>query len=223
MRKLLTASVLLMSMSSFASKAIHGDAQHFYDLDTRRGAASESDKIAEFVREIHEEYDLFIARYNTHNKTYIGDYNKDSVKVQSRVTAYSPLTFMKRGNAYRVAYTTYRGDKTVFIDLDKSRNEIIDKMFSDIQKRAHFVKIDGTTSYIRGGLHLEAQNLPKPKAVTLECAKEIYSDNSGGNSCKTVVNGVDFSARGTKVFVENSRGAEIVIPARKLKSWHKVK
>lgn len=225
--KILTTKLMftlsLLSLASCSSyqgsrdiaseKPLYASAEYYYE--------SESDRMTQFVQEIHKDWDMFIAKYNDYNETYVGAYNKHKLKVRSKVKVYSDLSFRKKGNAYTVSYSPYASNSAMIIDLDPKYNQTIEQLFTDLQREAHFVTIDGVPSAGRSGAHLSAKDLPLANEITLKCKNVIYvSDNSGGNRCEISARNLDIKGSDTKIFVDVG-GNQNQIDKKELRTWNK--
>lgn len=185
---------------------VNGVAMHMYE-------EQQSDQLSKIALDLHKQYGLFIAQYKRYTETYIGNHNKDTFQKHAiKITEYRDLRFVKSGDRYDL-YTM-----GLIINLENQYSEVIEKLFNDIKTIAHHVSIEGTSNYGRGGTHLIGENIEGLRTLTLKCKKEIYSDASGGNSCTTTTDKIDFSNDKIKVSVSSSQG-KTEVPKENLKNW----
>ncbi|AFY02409.1 hypothetical protein [Bdellovibrio bacteriovorus] len=203
----LSSLVILFAASAFAgggtvgTDAVVGSAQRFY-------YGEEEIALDELTQELHANYNLLVVKSDMDRGVFPAD-----------VTKYSDIAFLKLGNGYRMVSKDKNNGPAV-ADLDPKYNSIVGKLFSDLQQEANFIAIDGASEYGRGGSSLFAANLSGVEQVTLVCQRVVYSDRSGGTSCKTKTSGIDFAKRGTVVMVSSARGGPgIVVPKKYLKTW----
>lgn len=204
---ILSSLVLLFAASAFAgggtvgTDAVVGSAQRFY-------YGEEENALDQLTQDLHANHDLLIVKSDMDRGTFPAD-----------VTKYSDIAFLKLGSSYKMISKDVNNG-TVVADLDVKYSSIVGKLFSDLQQEASFIAIDGTREYGRGGSSLFAVNLSGVEQVTLVCQRVVYSDRSGGTSCKTVTSGIDFAQKGTVVMVSSARGGPgIVVPKKYLKTW----
>lgn len=225
MKNILTNTFIIGSMF-FTTSSVYAGFGNLFSPETKVVYGSASHNISEsstsetmnFIKDLHSEYDLLVAKYNKYNETYIGSYNKNSLRVSSVVTAYSKINFSKRGQGYRATYEHLRGKSSTFIDLGREYNGILDSLINKIKVKAHHVKAEGTTSFGRGGIHLMAKNLKNIKSFDLTCTTEIYSDNSGGDSCIIEVEKLNLTKDAT-VYVSGKNGSKTLLPSKNIKTW----
>lgn len=200
--------------NSQKESTVMGQASYFYD------EKDATDLMEGFVSELHNEYELFVAEYRKFNTSYISASNLErESRFKTDLTAYSDLTFRRRGQSYELTYSPYKSNGSVMIQLDAKYNAKIDQFFANAQRKADFVKLDGIASYGRGGTHLEAKNIDGIKSLTLSCRRESHYDGSQGDYCSLKSDQIDFSKSSIEVFIDSSNSGKVSVPKKNLKTW----